>query len=475
MADKNNVMAQNILIVDDLADVRMSAAIVLINHGFEVQEAASPLAAMAVLEQQPVDLVLLDMNFSQDTTSGEEGLAFLRELANKGIGLPVVVMTAWASVELAVTAMQLGAVDFIEKPWANQRLINIIRGQLNAAALTSENKRLKAGLRAGQASVQEKAVSGADCDMLGQSPAMVGLLEKARRAALADAPILITGENGTGKSLLAEYIHQHSPRRDEALISVNMGAIPESLFESELFGHKKGAFTDAKEDRLGRFEVARGGSLFLDEVGNTPLNQQSKLLRVLESHEFEAVGSSRTQVADVRVIAATNAELSEAIAEGQFRRDLYFRLNTLELHIPPLRERPEDIEPLAEHLLDRHRRKYQRPQLGLSNRALKAMKSYHWPGNVRELSHVLERAVILSGSDHIDVGDLMLSQGQSDTVTTPNPDNFPLVTLEEAEALAIKKALTVYQGQVLEAADYLGLSKSAIYRRLDKYQIDYKG
>lgn len=465
-------MPQTILIVDDQADVRMSAAIVLLNHGFETLEAESPLQAIELIKSQPVDLMLLDMNFSLDTTSGEEGLNCLKTLSQQQLMLPVVVMTGWASIELAVEAMQLGAGDFIEKPWANQRLINIIRAQLNSAELASENRRLRAGIKAGQASVQKKGSSDQTCQFIGDSPAMVSLREKARRAALADAPILITGENGTGKSLLAEYIHQSSQRSDEALISVNMGAIPESLFESELFGHKKGAFTDAKEDRLGRFEVAKGGSLFLDEVGNIPLNQQAKLLRVLESHQFEAVGSSRTQHADVRVIAATNADIALAIDEGHFRRDLYFRLNTLELHIPPLRERPEDIPLLTEHLLQHHRSKYSRPKLSLTSKAQKALKSYRWPGNIRELSHVLERAVILSDTDNIDVDNLMLSHSQGEPRQS---GEIPLMTLEEAEAMAIKKALSVYQGQVLDAASYLGLSKSAMYRRLEKFNIDYKG
>ncbi len=300
------------------------------------------------------------------------------------------------------------------------------------------------------------------------------LLAKAERAAKTDASILITGENGTGKSLLAHYIHQHSLRADKRYVSVNVGAIAPTLFESELFGHKKGAFTDAKEDRLGRFEIAEGGTLFLDEIATLSLELQSKMLRVLESKEFEVLGSSQTKTADVRIISATNSELATAIEQGEFRRDLLFRLNTIELHIPPLRDRKDDIAPLAEHLLLVHGKKYQRANMALSNDALKALKNYSWPGNIRELSHCIERAVIMSDNNNIQANDLILDQPSCEQTNSNAEQALPLLPLEELEKQMIQKALLQFNGNVIAAGEFLGLSKSAIYRRIDKHQLDLK-
>ena len=447
-----------ILIIDDQADVRMSATIALNQMGYHCVEAQSPDDAFEVLAHTDVSLILLDMNFKLDTTSGEEGLRFLKQLQSRNITLPVVVMTAWASVDVAVQAMQLGAVDFIEKPWNNMRLISIVQQQLKQQQINHDNACLKA------------LQSDSSDEYIAHSPQMVRLLAQAKRAAQTDASILITGENGTGKSLLAHYIHQHSARNNQRFVSVNIGAIAPSLFESELFGHKKGAFTDAKEDRLGRFEIAEGGTLFLDEIATLPLELQSKMLRVLESREFEVLGSSKTQQANVRIIAATNAELAHCIEQGEFRRDLFFRLNTIELHIAPLRERPEDIEALSLHLLQLHSKKYQRHGLSFSSSAQQSLAAYSWPGNVRELSHCIERAVIMCEHNVITEGDLSLQK----TAVTASSE-LPLLPLDELEKQMILKAMAEFNGNVIAAGEFLGLSKSAIYRRIEKFGIDLKG
>lgn len=446
-----------ILIIEDKADVRMAATIALGTHGFDTVEAETPTAAIALLEHRSFALILLDMNFSDDTTSGKEGLDFLTYCQRHQVTTPVVVMTAWASVDLAVQAMQLGACDFIEKPWNNTRLLNIVKQQIKNTQLEVSHARLTAA-----AKLPEQLV-------LAHSEPMLKVLNQAKRAALSDASILITGENGTGKSLLAQFIHQHSNRADKILVSVNMGAIPHSLFESELFGHKKGAFTDAKEQRLGRFDIADGGTLFLDEIATIPVEQQSKLLRVLDSKTFEMVGSSTTQTTDVRVISATNSNLQMAIENNEFRQDLMFRLNTIELHIPPLRERIEDIEPLAKQFLQKLGSKYQRPNMHLAKDAIKALKSYSWPGNVRELSHCIERAMILSESDEIGAEQLNLVSGQQ----AEQPD-MPLVSLDEAERRLLISAIKSFDGNVIAAGEFLGLTKSTVYRRLEKHNIDPK-
>jgi DNA-binding NtrC family response regulator len=449
----------SILVIDDQADVRMAAIVALNQLGMQCIEAQGPEHALEIVNKTPISLILLDMNFRLDTTSGEEGLRFLKQLRTLGSTLPVIVMTAWASVDVAVKAMKLGAVDFVEKPWSNVRLTAVVQQHVTFNASKQNN--------------QPSTVSNCaqNTDYIANSSVMQQLLARAKRAAQTDASILITGENGTGKSLLAHYIHQHSMRSEKRFVSVNIGAIAPSLFESELFGHKKGAFTDAKEDRLGRFEIANEGTLFLDEIATLPLALQSKMLRVLESREFEILGSSHTQIADVRIIAATNAELAKVIEQGEFRRDLLFRLNTIELHIPPLRERAQDITELANHLLTTHSKKYQREGMTLSNEAILSLTQYTWPGNVRELSHCIERAVIMSDNDNIKASDLTLEQPSSDTVSN---HTLPLLPLEELEKQMILKALTQFDGNVIAAGEFLGLSKSAIYRRIDKHQLDLK-
>ncbi|MEW6989649.1 sigma-54-dependent transcriptional regulator [Colwelliaceae bacterium 6441] len=442
-----------ILVVDDSPEIRLSAAFILEDQGFCVLEAENHHYAQTILAENNVDLILLDMNFSLDTTSGEEGLRFLTWLNKSDFVMPVIAMTGWSNVDLAVSAMRLGACDFVEKPWNNQRLLQIINQQLKMTGLQVQNQKLKQQLETTN-----------EPDFLWRSEVMEKLLNQIDSVAATDASILLTGDNGTGKSHLAQRIHQQSARSSNAFISVNMGAISESLFESEMFGHKKGAFTDAKETRIGRFELAKQGSLFLDEIANIPQSQQAKLLRVLESGEYEVLGSSQTQHADSRIISATNGNISQLISDGIFREDLYFRLNTIELRVPSLKERFNDIIPLANHFIALHGKKYNREELTLAPCALKALEEYHWPGNVREMSHLMERAVLLAQSSNLQSEDLHLSNLKQN-------NNLPMMTLDEAEQILIKQALELNHNNVPKAGIMLGLTKSTMYRRLEKYGI----
>ncbi|MEN0039565.1 MAG: sigma-54 dependent transcriptional regulator [Cellvibrio sp.] len=447
-----------ILVIEDKREVRLSARFVLEDFGFAVAEAESPAQAKAWLAQQKADLILLDMNFGLDTTSGDEGLAFLGWLQQQAWDIPVVAMTAWSNTELVVKAMQLGAGDFIEKPWNNQRLHQVIQQQLQLQALNRKNRALNQRLESSKP------------ELVWQSDAMNQLMQQLSAVAATDANVLLTGENGTGKSQLAHWLHINSHRAAHAFISVNLGAIPEPLFESEFFGHKKGAFTDAKEQRIGRFELAKGGSLFLDEIATIALAQQAKLLRVLESGEFEMLGSSQTQRTDVRIISATNSDFAQMIAEGSFRQDLYYRLNTLEFRVPPLRERPEDIALLAKFFVEKHGQRYRKPELGLSACALKALQAYSWPGNIREMSHMMERAVLLTQSGELTAAQLNLPSPMQ-IKTTPTTNQLPMMTLESAELLLINQALRECDGNKQKAADLLGITKSSLYRRLEKYDV----
>ena len=442
-----------ILVVDDSPEIRLSAAFILEDQGFSVLEAENHHYAQDILADNNVDLILLDMNFSLDTTSGEEGLRFLTWLGKSDFVIPVIAMTGWSNVDLAVNVMRLGACDFVEKPWNNQRLIQIIRQQLKMAGLQVQNQKLKQQL---------EPVAAQDFNW--RSEVMARLLGQIDSVAATDASILLTGDNGTGKSHLAQCIHQQSDRATDAFISVNMGAISESLFESEMFGHKKGAFTDAKDNRIGRFELAKHGTLFLDEIANIPQSQQAKLLRVLESGEYEVLGSSQTQHANSRVISATNGDISQLIGDGAFRQDLYFRLNTIELRVPSLKERFLDIVPLAKHFIAQHGKKYKREGLSLTQGALKALEAYHWPGNVREMSHLMERAVLLSQSSNLGQEDLHLSNLKAS-------NNLPMMTLDQAEKILIEQALELNHNNVPKAGIMLGLTKSTMYRRLEKYGI----
>jgi len=444
-----------ILVADDQPDVLEALRLLLKMEGYQVESVKSPAAALKSIGAADFALALIDLNYTRDTTSGAEGLDLLAKIQALDATLPVVVMTAWATVDLAVEAMRHGAKDFVTKPWDNPRLLTIVKNQIDLGSamraccrLEEENQLLRGG-KAGPT-------------LIAQSVAMRPVLEMIARVGPADANVLITGENGTGKGVVAQALHAVSTRAGRPLISVNMGGLPEGVFESELFGHVRGAFTDAKADRAGRFELADGGTLFLDEIGNIPLSQQAKMLRTLERGEFERVGSSKTHHVNVRLISATNADLSAEVTAGRFRQDLLFRLNTILIHLPPLRERREDIPLLAQHFLKQHVNRYRKSVTGFEESALTAMTQYAWPGNVRELDHAVERGVLMAPAKAIRAADL----GLNATATGPSLEEM---SMEEVEAYLIKRTLARHGGNARQAADALGFSRSAFYRRLEKY------
>ncbi len=397
----------------------------------------------------------MDLNYTRDTTSGQEGLELLNRIQSLDTTLPVIVMTAWGSVELAVEAMRRGARDFIQKPWDNARLSAILKTQIELGRALRRGQRLEDENRALRAERFPQLIA--------QSAAMRPVLDVISRVGPSDANVFITGENGTGKGLVAQTLHSVSLRSTRPLVQVNTGGLAEGVFESELFGHVKGAFTDAKSDRVGRFEMAEGGTLFLDEIANISQGLQSKLLRTLETGEFERVGSSKTRRVDVRVFSATNADIAKEVAEGRFRQDLLFRLNTIELRLPPLRDRREDIPILAGHFLRQHAEHYRKPLTGFDESAIKALLAHAWPGNVRELDHAVERAVLMAQGEVVRAVDLGLRSGRE------GPPRLEEMSLEDVEALLIKKALARFSGNVSHAANALGLSRSALYRRLQRY------
>ena len=445
-----------VLIADDQPDVLEALRLLLKGEGYRIEAAGSPAAILTALEARECDVVLMDLNYARDTTSGREGLDLLARIGAIDPTLPVVVMTAWASVEVAVEAMRRGARDFVQKPWENARLLTILRTQVELARALRRGQRLEA---------ENKLLTAGDgsAALVAGAPAMRPVLDIIARVGPSDANVLITGENGSGKGTVARALHAATTRAGKPLIVVNAGGLSEGVFESELFGHVRGAFTDAKADRVGRFELADGGTLFLDEIANVPLNLQTKLLRVVETGEFERVGSSRTRRVDVRILSATNADLHQEVAEGRFRQDLLFRLNTIEIRVPPLRERREDIAPLAHHFLRQHTQRYRKAVAGFEPAALRALMEHGWPGNVRELDHAIERAVLMAQTDTLRATDLALR------VPGDGPKAMDEMSLEQVEAVLIRKALARHDGNVSRAAEALGLSRSALYRRLQRH------
>jgi len=444
-----------LLIADDQPHILEALRLLLRPEGYQLEMVRTPALVLEALAHESFDGVLIDLNYTRDTTSGQEGLDLVARVKEMDAQLPVVVMTAWGNIDLAVEAMRRGAGDFIQKPWENARLLSILRTQMElhrsqkrAQWLEAENRILRA--------------PGAP-DFIASAASMRTVLETMARVGPSDANVLITGEHGTGKEVVAQTLHRLSSRAERSLVAVNTGALPEGTFESELFGHVKGAFTDARADRIGRFELANGGTLFLDEIANIPVRQQAKLLRVLETGELERVGSSKTQRVDVRMLSATNADLRTECAAGRFREDLLFRLNTVEICLPPLRERREDIPALAGHFLARYAARYRRPIQGMEASALQAMLHYGWPGNVRELDHTVERAVLMARGERIEAADLGLNAQRSAA------QSLDEMSLESVEAILIRKAMTRANGNVSHAADALGLSRGALYRRIEKY------
>ncbi len=420
-----------------------------------MDRARSPQLVMEALGQCDYDVVLIDLNYTRDTTSGQEGLDLLAQIHEYDPRLPVIVMTAWGNIDLAVESIKRGARDFIQKPWENERLLSLVRVHAElyqairrARQLELENRLLRAeGMP----------------EFIASSQAMQPVLELIAQVGPSDANVLITGEHGTGKEIVARLLHSASPRARMPLVAVNAGGLPEGTFESEIFGHVKGAFTDARTDRIGRFELANGGTLFLDEIANVPLRQQAKLLRVLETGELERVGSSQTRRVDVRILSATNALLHEEAAAGNFREDLLFRINTVEIHLPALRDRRDDIPLLAQHFLARNRMRYRKQVSGFSPAAMQQMMQYPWPGNVRELEHAVERAVLLCRGDEIDPANLII------TSTRTAAQSFDNMSIDEVEAMLVRKVLRRCDGNISQAAEALGLSRAALYRRIEKY------
>ena len=449
-------LPSRVLIADDQVDVLEAVRLLLKPEGYVIDTASSPAQVARAIELKDYDVVLIDLNYSRDTTSGDEGLDLLSRIRLADESLPVVVMTAWGSVDVAVEAMRRGARDFVQKPWDNDRLLTIVRTQTALGRAIRLGRRL---LLANQA-----LMADGRSPLLAESPAMRPVLDVIARVGPSDANVLISGENGTGKSLVAQALHAVSPRAARPMVTVNAGGMAEGVFESELFGHVRGAFTDAKADRVGRFELADGSTLFLDEIANVPSSQQAKLLRVIESGEFERVGSSKTRKVDVRIVSATNADLTAEVEAGRFRQDLLFRLNTIDIHLPPLRDRREDIPLLAKHFLHQHTQRYRKTITGFDPSALQLLLDHRWPGNVREIDHAIERAVLMAQGSVVRASDLGLR------VEGMPSGRLEDMSLEDVEAFLIKKAMARH-GNVSHAARALGLSRSALYRRLERYKL----
>lgn len=453
-----------ILIVDDDPSVTTSLSLLLRQAGYRAQSLSNPNEAVSLITTQSFQLVILDLNFSRRTT-GEEGIELLKQIKATKPGLPVILLTAWGSIQLAVAGVRAGASDFITKPWTHQQLLQAVKTALELSAAHSSHTPNPTRNK-----LEEQYNFN---NLVGNDPKFLKILEVIGRIAATDASVLITGESGTGKELIAEAIHRNSPRANKAFIKVNLGGIPAQLFESEMFGHVKGAFTDARADRKGRFELADGGTIFLDEIGDLDASAQVKLLRVLQDRTYEVLGSSITRTVDIRVISATNRNLAEMVASGHFREDLLYRLNLIAVHLPPLRERSSDVRLIANHFLASMAKVYRRAELSISDAALKWLQSLPWPGNIRQLKHLIERTILVSGKDVLEVEDFRLPLEME--ASESSKDTLPQVgsmTLDEMEKAMILKALKHHSGNISRVAEALGMSRAALYRRFEKYGIE---
>jgi DNA-binding NtrC family response regulator len=464
MAD-NILKTGHILIVDDNEDLLKAAKIYLKRHFLIVDLEKDPEAIPTLLQNNTYDVILLDMNFTKDVSSGKEGYYWLEKILEIDSSAVVVLITAYGDVQMAVKAIKAGATDFVLKPWENEKLL----ATLFSAMRLRETKIEVVNLKSKQKEINIQISDSYD-DIIGQSPAIRKMFETIDRVAATDANVLILGENGTGKEMVAKAIHNNSPRRDQVFINVDLGSVSETLFESELFGHKRGSFTDAKEDRAGRFEIANGGTLFLDEIGNLSMPLQAKLLAVLQNRKVSRVGANKETNIDIRLLCATNLPLYDMVKENKFRQDLLYRINTIEIELPPLRDRFEDIPLLSNHFLHHYNKKYKKNVGKISEAALTKMQKHTWPGNVRELQHALERAIIMSNSQVLQPEDFNLnSQSQSSGHADGENVLLDQFKLEDVEQILIKKVLKKYNGNITQAASELGLTRSSLYRRLEKY------
>lgn len=456
-----------ILIIDDDVAIRTSLGLLLKQAGYQTVSAAGTKSALYVLHQpQPIELVILDMNFSLDT-SGRDGLQLLGQIKELQPHLPVILLTGWGSIALAVEGMKAGAFDFIAKPWHNEQLLQTIRTALHLNKTESEPNTTHSSRRQLNQQYQFN-------NIIGEDPTLVQILRQIGQISATDASVLIEGESGTGKELIAEAIHQNSPRRNQNFVKVNLGGIASSLFESEMFGHKKGAFTDAIGDRMGRFELANKGSIFLDEIGELDLSSQVKLLRVLQDRTYEVLGDSKPRQLDIRVICATNRDLAAMVVQGKFREDLFYRINLITVKLPALRERPQDIPLLVKHFLQNLQKTYKRPNLQVTEAALHYLAQQPLPGNIRELKNLVERTVLVSGKDYLDTADFQGQQPNYPRKTeSPALAAVGTMTLEEMEAVLIRRAMEQHKNNISQVAKALGLSRGALYRRLEKLNIPY--
>lgn len=447
----------HILIVDDDEDILFSARVWLKKFFTEVSCLSQPKKILKFLSEQQVDTVLLDMNFRKGFENGQDGLYWMQEIKTLEPQLPIILMTAYGEVELAVEALKNGASDFILKPWNNEKLYASVN---LAVDVSRKNKKLNQW--------ENINIKTNQYQLETQSPAMQEVMDQISRVSATDANVLLLGENGTGKYVLAEHIHELSERKNQPFVHIDLGSLSENLFESELFGYKKGAFTDAHQDYAGKIENAENGTVFLDEIGNLPLHLQTKLLSLIQNRKLSRIGESKERLLDVRFIFATNENLKKAVAENRFRKDLYYRINTVELNIPSLRERLEDIPTLADYFLDKYKQKYHKPDLVLNEALISELTQYSWAGNIRELDHCIERSVILSGEKNLK---LLMPQDEESMLREPQHDNVKSLNIEEMEEILIKKALKKHRGNISLAAEDLGLSRAALYRRMEKFEL----